>query len=106
MMRVARLIPALLVAALAATLAPSLADEGTPALEYQVKAAYLHNFAQFTEWPEHAFRSTGGSFVITVLGDDPFGRALDALRDRKVGDRPVRIRRIRSTSDIPPTHLL
>ena len=45
--------------------------------EYQIKAAFLFNFAQFVEWPPTAFTNADAPFCIGVLGDDPFGAALD-----------------------------
>ncbi len=45
--------------------------------EYQVKAAYLFNFARFVEWPADRFSSIDAPIVIGILGDDPFGNALD-----------------------------
>jgi hypothetical protein len=70
----------------------------TPALEtprpgeYEVKAAYLYNFAKFVKWPEEAHRA---SFVIAVLGDDPFGPVLERTFEGKlVLERKVEIRRL------------
>jgi YfiR/HmsC-like len=66
-----------------------------PPDEYQVKAAFLYNFAKFVEWPSEAFESPGQSLVICVLGEDPFGHALeDAVSGRKVDGRAFAIRRI------------
>lgn len=45
--------------------------------EYQIKAAFLFNFAQFVDWPTTAFADSTSPFYIGVLGDDPFGAALD-----------------------------
>jgi hypothetical protein len=45
--------------------------------EYQVKAAFLFNFAQFVEWPATAFTNADEPFQIGVLGEDPFGAALE-----------------------------
>ena len=39
-------------------------EEETP--EYDVKAAYLYNFAKFVEWPAGAFPSAASPLVITV----------------------------------------
>lgn len=47
--------------------------------EYQLKAAFLFNFAQFVEWPPETFATPDAPFCIGVLGDDPFGSALDAM---------------------------
>src|ERR1700756_4784994 len=46
-------------------------------LEYAVKAAYLYKFTPFVEWPASAFAGPGSPFNVCVLGDDPFGPALD-----------------------------
>jgi hypothetical protein len=44
--------------------------------EYQVKAAYLYNFGRFVAWPA---ASTSGAFTICVLGQSPFGDALEKV---------------------------
>ncbi len=41
--------------------------------EYQVKAAFLFNFARFVEWPADAFSSADAPLQVCVLGQDPFG---------------------------------
>jgi YfiR/HmsC-like len=46
--------------------------------EYQVKAAFLYNFAKFVEWPPQAFKSPADPIVIGVLGKNPFGDSLAA----------------------------
>lgn len=62
--------------------------------EYELKAVYLFNFAKFVEWPSSAFAGDNTSFLIGVLGDDPFGDALDAaVKDRSIQGRPIRVKR-------------
>jgi hypothetical protein len=46
-------------------------------LEYYVKAAYLTKFFPFITWPESAFPVAKEPVTICVLGDDPFGSALN-----------------------------
>lgn len=78
-------------------LAAILADE--PALEYQVKAAFLLNFTKFIEWPPGAFSGAGDPFAICILGKDPFGKALDDIVEGEaVGDHKLTVRRI---SEVP-----
>ena len=56
--------------------------------EYEVKAAFLYHFARYVEWPPDGFPPDGDSFVVTILGDDPFGPALDAaLQGKTIRDR-------------------
>jgi hypothetical protein len=63
--------------------------------EYRVKAAFLYNFAKFIDWPAEAFRDSGESFTICVLGDDPFGRALDdAATNKTIAGRTLEVRRL------------
>jgi hypothetical protein len=49
------------------------------ASEYQVKAAFLFNFAKFVEWPSDAFLNTDAPLEICVLGQDPFGRDFEQV---------------------------
>lgn len=87
---------------------------GTPALaqaakapEYSLKAAYLFNFAQFIEWPSNRFASAEAPIVIGVLGDDPFGAALDqAVKGKTLGARPFEIRRFKQITEVRGCHVL
>jgi YfiR/HmsC-like len=71
--------------------------QGAKPTDYQVKAAYLYNFGRFVEWPANAAATEGSSFTICVLGDDPFGQALDAtLAGETIANQKVTARRISS----------
>jgi hypothetical protein len=61
--------------------------------EYQVKAAFLYNFAKFVEWPAEAFKNAQDPITICVLGRDPFAGALDkAVSGKLVDGRPFVVR--------------
>jgi hypothetical protein len=65
-----------------------------PTDEYHVKAAFLYNFARFTEWPPEVFQGPDDPFVICVLGRDPFGLALDeVIVGRQISGRKIVARR-------------
>lgn len=69
--------------------------------EYQVKAVFLFNFAQFVDWPAEAFGGPDAPFVIGVLGEDPFGSRLDdVVRGEKVSGRPMVIERYQSVAQV------
>ena len=56
--------------------------------EYQVKAAFLYNFAKFVEWPPQAFKSSSDPITICILGRNPFGTAIEeAVRGKAVEGR-------------------
>ena len=75
--------------------------------EYEIKAAFLYNFASFVERPDHVPADSGGTFVIGVYGDDPFGDTLDqAVAGKTVNGRRIEIKRFRSIRDLKPCHIL
>jgi hypothetical protein len=75
--------------------------------EYQVKAAYLYNFGRFVEWPAKVTTATTGSFTICVLGEDPFGQALDAtLAGEMIGNQKVAARRISNPQEAVDCQIL
>jgi hypothetical protein len=57
--------------------------------EYRLKAGFIYNFALFTEWPPE----TGATLNLCILGDDPFGPAIDALAGKAVGARHLAVLR-------------
>lgn len=63
--------------------------------EYQVKAAFLYNFAKFVEWPPESFQNSAEPFTICVLGIDPFGRFLqDVVTGRAIAGRTLVVRHV------------
>jgi hypothetical protein len=66
---------------------------GQKADEYQVKAAFLCNFANFVEWPPSTYKSSSDPFTVCVLGRNPFGNVLESLAaGRSVDGHPFAIR--------------
>jgi len=63
--------------------------------EYQVKAAFLFNFAKFVDWPMQTFRTPADPIVICVLGENPFGNAIEeTISGKSVGGRTLSVRQI------------
>jgi hypothetical protein len=56
-----------------------LQPQSAPSVEYQVKAAFLFNFAKFIEWPTDAFSNEKTPITLCVFRYDPFGSALDGV---------------------------
>jgi hypothetical protein len=79
-----------------------------PALDnYQLKAVFLSNFAQYTDWPAGVFAGPRAPLVIGILGADPFGTNLEnAVRGQKVNFRPLRLRHFRSVDEIKTCQIL
>ena len=75
--------------------------------EYQVKAAFLYNFAKYVQWPADVPAARTRTFVITVLGRDPFGTSLDQTLDGKAIDSlRVVIRRAATPGDLEASQIV
>ncbi len=75
--------------------------------EYQLKAVFLFNFAQFTAWPTNAFASSNSPIVLGVLGIDPFGDALEeTVQGETVNGRKLVVERYRRLEEIQTCHIL
>lgn len=58
--------------------------------EYQVKAAYMYNFAKFAEWPAEAFTNAADPIRLCVLNDRPFQSQLtQVVKDKTIAGRAV-----------------
>jgi hypothetical protein len=69
------------------------AHAATEAGEYELKAAFLYNFAKFVEWPEESFAARS-TVCIGVVGTDPYGTLLDdMLRAKTIHERAIEIQR-------------
>ena len=68
-------------------LSPAWAEE-LP--EYRLKAAFLYNFALYTEWPA----DVGSTLNLCIYGEDPFGAEVDALNGKRVGSRTIAVQRV------------
>jgi hypothetical protein len=76
-MRITAALGAVLCAVLGHVCAARAQD--TVSREYQIKAAFLIKFAQFVEWPGLSAPATPSETDICIVGDDPFGKAIDTL---------------------------
>ena len=77
------------------------------AREYQIKAAYLYNFAKFVEWPKESFTNNEAPLVIGVFGQNPFGEELNAIaRDHQINGRSIVIKPVATIADAAGVHLM
>ncbi|MEP6715842.1 MAG: YfiR family protein [Terriglobia bacterium] len=75
--------------------------------EYQVKAAFVYNFAKFVEWPPGAFGSATEAFSICVLGRNPFGRMLEAMTaGASLNGHPFVVRQIAEAAEATSCKIL
>jgi hypothetical protein len=85
-----------------------LADGGAVASrDDQLKAAFVYNFVQLTEWPDESFEAADAPIVIAVLNGDGMAAAIDAVvAGRQIGRRSVVIRRCKTADGAGRCHAL
>lgn len=75
--------------------------------EYQVKAAFLFHFAEFVDWPPGALGNAGDSFLICVVGEDPFHGDLEStIQGKVIAARTVRVRHVKQVQEAQGCHVL
>jgi len=75
--------------------------------EYQLKAAFLFNFAQFAEWPRTAFTNTDSPLCIGVLGENPFGKALEeTVQGETIHGHKLAVRHSRQIEDLKDCQMI
>jgi hypothetical protein len=74
--------------------------------EYEVKAAYLLNFAKFVEWRPEALPADA-PLQIGIVGKHAFGRALmDVLRGKFANGHPIVWRQLRWDEPLASCHIV
>lgn len=76
------------------------AQEAGPT-ESQIKAAFLYNFTKFIDWPPDT-----GTLNLCILGEDNFGRDIDAIEGKTAAGKTLSVRRIKSVQDIRQCRML
>jgi hypothetical protein len=83
------------------------AQENPGIPQYEIKAAYLYNFAKFIEWPASTFKDKESPFRIGILGEDPFREVLDRLlKGKRVNGRSFEVIRSERLEPLLTCHTL
>ncbi len=89
----------LITISLSQTLA-SVPVSSQPPTETEITAAFIINFARFTEWPPQSFADTAAPLTVGVLGADDIRAALESFAGGKdLNGRKVIIRQLDSAAD-------
>jgi hypothetical protein len=90
---------ALLVASSGVVSAP--ADPGPVVEPEELKAAFVYNFAKFTEWPAFVHPASATPLVIGIADSPDLAEALTrAVAGRRLMDHPLEVRSVRTAGDL------
>lgn len=85
---------------------PVVAADTNSDQEVQVKTAFIYNFAKFVEWPPSSFNDTQSPLTLCAIGNEPFNKALDDLKTKRVEGRPIAVKRITTIDQAEGCHVL
>jgi hypothetical protein len=81
--------------------------QDSPPTEYQIKAAFLYNFAKFVEWPTQVFTGPTSPIVIGVLGENVFGDDLErTIHGKAINGRPLQFKEYHSVTEATNCQIL
>lgn len=76
--------------------------------EYLIKAIFLLRSSYHIDFPEYVFFDEDAAFNICVLGENPFGQALEdaVLRSEQIHQRPIEIQYLTAVQDTLTCHIV
>jgi hypothetical protein len=85
---------------------PTRGQDAQPS-EYQIKAAFIYNFAKFVQWPAKSLPPDDSPLVIGILGENPFHDDLNHIvSGKKVDEHPLVIKPVRTALEATNCHTL
>ena len=70
--------------------------------EYEVKTAFIYNFAKFVEWQ----KIEDETLSLCIIGDDPFGPAMKNLEGKTAAGKRIVVRNISSIEGLKKCRML
>ena len=74
--------------------------------EYEIKMAFIYNFAKYVTWPEKTFVDKNEPLVLCILGHNPFSKHSKKIEGKLVHKHKLKIRTISDFQKINECHLL
>lgn len=78
---------------------------GESGSESALKTAFLYNFFKFINWPESVL-SQRQTYQLCTTTNDGLGSSLTVLENKRIGDKPLQIRRNVNGSALKDCHLV
>ena len=73
----------------------------------ELKAAFLFNFAKFVQWPSDESDGNDTTFVIGIIGDNPFeGRLKSIIEGRRIRKQKVKVLEVNDYDSLETCNIL
>lgn len=75
--------------------------------EYEIKAAFVFNFAKFVDWPETSFATSAAPFLIGVSSQDSvFSTFEKTLQGKVVRGHPILVLNLKTKEQVGKCHIV
>jgi hypothetical protein len=74
--------------------------------EYLIKVGFIYNLAKFLDYPSGSFKNDTCPFILVIYGTDPFGSAIEAIRDRPVKGRRLVVKQAQRMDQLEEAHMV
>ena len=86
---------------------PGSGAQAKTAAEYELRAAFVYNFAKFVEWPAESFDNSGSPIQVCIAGDALVAEAFqNVLGSKTVNKRELLVRRLTKTPELRTCQIL
>ena len=75
-------------------------------MEYEVKAVFIYNFANFIDWPAETFEADNSPLRIGILGTGPIDISLMNLNGKKIQKKSLKISRVHNLNKVSQFHII
>jgi hypothetical protein len=75
-------------------------SESSQLSEYEVKAAYIYNFAKYVEWPAASVSRESSSLTICIVGKSPMNEVIESLAGKAIKNRRIVVRNFSRIEDL------
>lgn len=74
--------------------------------EYEIKTAYLYNFAKYVDWPTASLPRESTSLTMCIAGKSPLNDVMETLAGKTVKNRRLAIRQLSRIDDLGDCNIL
>lgn len=80
--------------------------DSSPLNEYEIKAAYLYNFAKYVDWPTSTPPRDNSPLIICTVGKSPMNEVIESLAGKSIKNHRLQIRHFSKIEDIRECNIL
>lgn len=74
--------------------------------EYEVKTAYIYNFAKYVDWPPGTLHNNSSNLFFCIIGKSPLNAVMESLSEKNIKGRRITVRQLKQLESLDNCNLL